>query len=127
VYWPDRTDDSGRASKLYGNCQKMIEVLANSAVQSALRQCQCYKVNFQGLDNARRKRYGVKSVPTLLFIDATGKVLKRLTSARIKPASLVRLILTVVKKSDKNMKKLEKKRERAAERAAEKAAEKERS
>ncbi|TET34354.1 MAG: hypothetical protein E3J72_14435 [Planctomycetota bacterium] len=118
VYWPDRTNSKGQTSKAYQNSQKMIDLLAKSAVQSAFRELNCYKVNYKSLDKSRLKRYGVRGAPTLLFIDATGKVLKRITSSRIKAASLVKLIKTVVKKSDKNLKRLQKKREKAEEKKA---------
>jgi len=123
VYWPDRTTSKGSTSKAYQNCQKMIGVLTKSKVQMALSELSCYKVNFKSLDKARLRRYGVRGAPTLLFIDATGKILKRLTSANIKAASLAKLIKTVAKKSDKNLAKLDKKREKAAEKAEKKEAE----
>ncbi|TET34360.1 MAG: hypothetical protein E3J72_14465 [Planctomycetota bacterium] len=108
-------DSKGRTSKAYENCRKMIELLARSSVQSALEKIDCYKVNYKSLDKARLKRYGVKGTPTLIFIDATGKVLKRITSPRIKPSNLIRLIKTIVKKSDRNLEKLQKKREKEEE------------
>ncbi|TET31605.1 MAG: hypothetical protein E3J72_22080 [Planctomycetota bacterium] len=115
IYWPDQKDSRGQISKAYQNCQKMTNLLSNSEVQSALGEMDCYKVNFKSLNKTRCKRYGVKGAPTLIFLDATGKVLKRITSSKIKPSSLAGLIKTVAKKSEKNLEKLRKKRDREAE------------
>ncbi|MHC4664017.1 MAG: hypothetical protein ACYS8W_20330 [Planctomycetota bacterium] len=107
IYWPNRTNSEGKPSKIYDECQKLIEVLARSDVRQALTAMDCYKVNYESLDKERKKRYRVKGAPTLLFIDATGKVLKRITSPRI--------IETVAKTSDKNLRKVKKKREKEEE------------
>ncbi|TET35848.1 MAG: hypothetical protein E3J72_10090 [Planctomycetota bacterium] len=110
----DKTDDSGKASKQFQNCRKIEAVLCKPEVTEALRSggFECYKVDTARLSRTLRKRYRVSRAPTLVFIGATGKVLKVVGTSRVKAKVLARLITTVAKKSEKDLRKLEKKREK---------------
>lgn len=108
--------DQKDRSKSVLNCQQMGRLLSHPKVSGILNsEFHCYRRNFATTKKAIRKKYKVKTVPMLVFFDATGKVLYRLTSPKTKPERLEAMLKALVKKSDKNLEKLEKKREREQE------------
>ncbi|MHC4661614.1 MAG: hypothetical protein ACYS8W_07985 [Planctomycetota bacterium] len=91
----------------------MESVLTRPEISDELSSFEHYKVDISLLNKKRRKRYRVKGAPTLVFIDATGKILKTWTSTRTKPEVMERLLQMILKTSDKNLAKLKKKQEEA--------------
>ena len=109
-FWPE--DGKYSSKKKREACQKMNHLLFRDPdVKDAFTQIDCYKVNLKTLDSNLKKRYRIKTAPTLVFIDATGKVLKRTTSSKMSSGSMLRLIKTVLKASARNVKKFNKKLE----------------
>jgi len=107
-YWPE--DKASKSRAQYRDCQKMNKLLFEDPdVKDELSKLDCYKVNLSILSKELKKQYKIKSAPTLIFIDPTGKVLKKSSSTRTKPSRMVRLIKSVVKASARNLKRYKKK------------------
>ncbi|MHC4663948.1 MAG: hypothetical protein ACYS8W_19980 [Planctomycetota bacterium] len=109
VYVPEK---NGKATKASANCQKLIEVMEHPDVKPSFSKLTCYKISIDALDKERRKRYKISSAPALIFFDATGKRVKKITSPRIKPVVLKALINKIVEISGKRLKKLQKERDK---------------
>jgi len=108
-------------SKPVLNSQQMARMLAHPKVSNQLSEFSCYRRNYKKTKKAIRKKYKVKTAPMLVVFDATGKVIFRTTSFKIKPERLVATLKKLVKKSEKNLEKFQKKREKDEEKAAKKA------
>jgi len=107
-YWPDE----GKKGKSATACATFEKNLAAASdFQTAAADFGCYKCNAKDLDKKLKSKYGVKT-PLILFFDAAGKKVHKLTKFPKSDKSLVKKLEKIKKDSDKAVEKAQKKEEK---------------